>query len=279
MPVAAGRSGEDGWQAGLTLGFSANTVRTVLAERRRHGPLAVQRALYPEGPVCHVYVLHPPGGVVGGDSLRIDARCSSGSHAVVTTPGATKFYRSVGRTAEQRVRLRIEPGASLEWLPLENILFPGADVRLQTTIALAQEARLAFWEVHCLGRPANDERFDSGSIDSALRVERDGIPLLVERLRVAGDRAQRQRARLAGHPVTGTLLMAPADAEALAVARALLPPADTDYTGVSLLEDLLVVRYLGDSTERARRLFEAIWSRLRPACLGRPASPPRIWST
>jgi urease accessory protein len=263
----------------LTLGFRPTPSRTLLADRRRHGPLAVQRALYPEGPVCHVYLLHPPGGVVGGDRLSIDVRCDPGSAALITTPGATKFYRSAAQAAVQQVRLQVAGGASLEWLPLENILFPGADVRLETTVSLADDARLACWELHCLGRPANDERFDRGRLDSRLRIERGGTPVLDERLRLDGCRPQRQRAHLAGHPVTGTLVVAPADPAARDVVQALLPPPDTDYTGVTLLDGLLVVRYLGHSTERARQLFAAVWTVLRPLALGRPATPPRIWAT
>jgi urease accessory protein len=275
---AAAADTDKGWQARLALGFRAQARRTVLAERAHHGPLSVQRPFYPEGPVCHVYLLHPPGGVVGGDRLAIDVDAGIGSQALITTPGATKFYRSASAVASQCQRLRVRTGASLEWFPQENILFPGAEVSLATHIELEDDARLAFWEIHCLGRPVIDEPFDAGRLDSRLAVYRDGRPLLLERLRVAGQRGTR-RAQLAGHPVTATLLLARADTADRDLARSLLPELGDGYTGITLIEDLLVVRYLGRSTEQARGLLGAVWSALRPAMLGIEAAMPRIWAT
>ena len=116
----------EGWQASLRLGFAPRAARTALVHREQRGPLAVQRPFYPEGDTCHLYLLHPPGGVVGGDRLDIEARTTGEAHALVTTPGATKFYLSAGHTAHQTQRLRVGAGGALEWLPQENIFFPGA---------------------------------------------------------------------------------------------------------------------------------------------------------
>lgn len=270
--------GSDGWTAGLHLGFRADAERTVLAERRRHGPLAVQRPFYPEGEVCHVYLLHPPGGVVGGDTLAIDVQIGPRAKTLVTTPGAAKFYRSAGPRARQTQMITVRDGGRLEWLPQENIFFPGAEVELETRVELQGDARLALWEIQCLGRPVIGEGFDSGRIDSRLNVSRDGRPLLMERLRVDAD----NRARLslmAGLAVGGTLLISHAGEAEVLACRDLLFTDGQDYAGASLIEDLLVVRYLGDSTERARRLFTDVWQTLRAATLGYPPGVPRIWAT
>jgi urease accessory protein len=114
-----------GWLAELDLGFAPRGSRTVLARRRHRGPLAVQRPFHPEGDVCHVYLLHPPGGVVAGDRLAIRVAADPGAEALLTTPAAGKFYRSEGPVARQTVALEIGEGASLEWLPQETILYPG----------------------------------------------------------------------------------------------------------------------------------------------------------
>ena len=268
----------EGWLAGLRLGFRAGPRRTELAERRRHGPLAVQRAFYPEGDICHVYLLHPPGGVVGGDQLNIDVRLGQGARTLVTTPGATKFYRSAGPWARQTQTIALQSGARLEWLPQENIFFPGAEVALETRVELQGDARLALWEIQCLGRPVISESFDRGHIDSRLSVSRDGRPLIRERLRVDAD----NRARLslmAGLAVGGTLLLSNASEAQVEACRDLLFASGTDYAGASLIEDILVVRYLGNSTERARRLFTDIWQTLRADTLGHPPGVPRIWAT
>ena len=151
-----------GWLASIRLGFSAPGEKTLLKERRHQGPLKVQRPFYPEGPACHVYLLHPPGGVVGGDRLNIDVDVQSGAHALITTPGASKFYRSAGPLALQQQTLQVH-GGILEWLPQENILFPGANIKLESRIQLDASARFIGWEVHCLGRPVIDETVRPGT--------------------------------------------------------------------------------------------------------------------
>lgn len=276
--AATAINGNSGWRASLSLGFCAGPGRTVLARRKRRGPLAVQRPFYPEGDVCHVYVLHPPGGVVGGDQLQVDVDCASRTSALLTTPGATKFYRSAGEPAVQCQRIAVAEGASLEWLPQENILFRGADVQLDTRVDLHSDARLALWEIHCLGRPSNDEPFDVGRFDGRLSVYRDGSPLLLERLRLSGSN-RLSGSRLAGYSVTGTLLLSHTRVDERDAVREMLPAIGDEATGVTQIDDLLVVRCLGVSTEPVRRLFTLIWSALRQARLGRPPSPPRIWST
>lgn len=266
------------WRGRLQLGFSHREGRTCLSERRREGPLAVQRPFYPEGGICHVYLLHPPGGVVGGDWLELDVTAGAHGQVLLTTPGATKFYRSAAPQAVQDQRLRIEQGAGLEWLPQENIYFPGARVRLNTRVELAGDARFALWESHSLGRPVNHEAFDEGELDLRLQVWHDGRPLLLERLRVTPQR-RGDSAGLAGHPVVATQLFFPADREALAIAREEIGSGEESLTSATLVDGLLVVRYLGNSTEKARILFTSIWSRLREPLLGRRPVPPRIWAT
>ena len=269
---------EHGWQAGLSLGLRRIRDRTVLAERRRSGPLAVQRPFYPEGDVCHVYLLHPPGGVVGGDSLSIDVTIGHSAHALLTTPGASKFYRSGGARAEQHQRLVVADRGSLEWLPQENIFFPGANVALTTRVDLFGSARIALSEIQCLGRPVIGEAFASGQIDSQVAIYRDGRPLLLERLRVGPD----NRCRLSlmgGLAVGGTLIVSNADDALVEACRDLLFATGSDYAGATLVDDLLVVRYLGNSTQRAHALFRAVWETVRPAALGRAACAPRIWAT
>ena len=264
-----------GWLARLQLGFSRGGEKTLLSRRKREGPLTLQRPFYPEEGVCHTYLLHPPGGVVGGDRLEIDVSVDDEAHALVTTPGAGKFYRSAGDCARIRQRLIVADGGGLEWFPQENIFFPGASVDMQTRVELAGQARLALWEIHCFGRPSLQERFH-GELDGGLLLYREHQPRLLERLRVDA-RAVGQDAVLRNCPVTGTLLLSPADGQMLELARQHLP--DDKHSAATLIDDLLVIRYLGASTAQARSLFTLIWRTLRPAIFGREAVLPRIWAT
>lgn len=276
--TALSEDAHHGWHAQLELGFEKKPIRTVLSKRRRQGPLAVQRALYPEVDVCHVYLLHPPGGVVGGDRLDINLELEQGSHALLTTPGATKFYLSAGETAVQQQVFNVADNAILEWLPQENIFFPGAIVKNSLRLNLQGSARAAVWEIQCLGRPVINEIFDSGSLDSHWQVYRDNKPLLIERLRVDKDKLN-ILSQLDSCPVAGTFIVSNADKQLIESLRDQSYSNNNGTLAMTLIEDLLIVRYLGHSTEQARRWFAEIWSKLRIPCLETEPVVPRIWNT
>jgi urease accessory protein len=267
-----------GWQARLEIGLEARGPRTRMTHRRQFGPLAVQRPFYPEGDVCHLYLLHPPGGVVGGDGIEVVVDAGPLARAVLTTPGATKCYRSSGTAARVSQTLRAGAGATLEWLPQEAILFPGAVLRQETRIDLAADARFAGWEVLCLGRPANAETFSRGMADVSLGVWRAGVPVLAERLRIEDGHGLRGPAGLRGYPVVATLLVTPATGEDVRELRELAAGCISPC-GVTLLDGLLVARLLAEDTLVAKRLLQSAWQRLRPRFAGRHACPPRIWAT
>jgi urease accessory protein len=275
----AATSTPSGWNARLALGFATRAGRTRLIERHQRGPLAVQRPFHPEGAPCHCYLLHPPGGVVGGDRLEIAVSVESGAHALLTTPGATKLYRSTGAEACQTQQLRVAVDGILEWLPHENILFAGTHARLSTQVDLDPGARFIGWEVQALGRPANGERLTTGTADLSLAIRRAGRPLLLDRLRIDAGAGLDGPAGLRGFAVTGTLVATGADREDLATVRERTAIDSRILWGATLLDDLLVVRCLAPFTEPARRLFAAIWGILRPRLLSLPACPPRIWGT
>jgi urease accessory protein len=272
-----------GWHAELHLRCGQRSgpagPRTVLARKHQLGPLTLQRAFHPEGAPCHLYLLHPPGGVVGGDALEIRLDVDAGAAVLATTPGAAKFYRSAGMTAQQDQVLRVAPGGVLEWLPQPAILFPGACLRSRTEVRLDGDARFIGWDIMSLGRPVIGERFEHGELDTELWLLRDGRPLLADRLRVAGGRDLDRPTGLRGRAVVGTLVATGADAADLDAARAVAGDAAQALTGVTLLEDVLVARGLTDTTEPVQRLFCALWEALRPRLLARAATRPRIWAT
>ncbi|WP_028447725.1 urease accessory protein UreD [Chitinimonas koreensis] len=270
------------WRAELKLRFERTDGRTVLRRRGQLGPLVLQKPLYPEGgAVCHGIVLHPPGGIAGGDRLAIEVEVAAGAHALLTTPGAAKWYGSIGPRAQQSLRLAVAAGAALEWLPQETIVFDGALADSTVEIELAEGARLAWWELVCLGRPAAGERFERGDWRQALRITRPGgAPLFVERGRLrGGDPLLASPVGLAGLPVLGTLLAAgEIDADTLARLRA-LPRPDGVTLGWTRLDGLVCLRGLAPQAEPLREAFAAAWQALRPQLLGRPPITPRIWRT
>lgn len=282
IAVVTGGHEQAEWRARLTLGFSRHGDKTVLSERRHYGPLAVQKPFYPEDGVCHVYLLHPPGGVAPGDRLQINVRVAKDGNTLITTPAAGKCYRSDGRTSGIMQMLNVETGASLEWLPQETILFDGCRTELTTKIVLESSAGFCGWEILCLGRPAGNELFDTGLCRQRIEVWRDDAPLLLERgLFAGGSDALRTAWGMGGCTVTGTFIVVPADRACLDAVREIdeSPGVTGDLHGASLIGDVLVCRYLGHQAEHAKNYFTDVWRKIRPLVLEREACVPRIWST
>ncbi|KAF1011292.1 MAG: Urease accessory protein UreD [Pseudomonas fluorescens] len=266
------------WHAELELAYArfGETTRPVL--RRHLGPLRVQKHLYAEGPqVCQHIIVHPPGGIAGGDRLDIRAHVAEGAWAQLTSPGAAKWYRAAS-PAFQQLDLTVEAGATLEWLPQETIVYSAAQAELSTRIELQGDARLLYWDVVALGRPAADERFNLGHFQSHLDIRRDGRLLWHERQRIVGnDGLLDSPIGLDGHAVFGTLLFTgEISPDLLEQCRALPHGIRGDLTQ---LPGLLVARCLASEALHARAWLIELWRLLRPAVLGREAVSPRIWST
>lgn len=270
----------DRWHAELRLSYRRDGGR-VIVERRHSGPLVIQRTLYPEGPLfAQNIVIHPPGGIVGGDRLAIDIDVAEGASAQLITPGATRWYRSEAGWAEQGVSIRVATGGRLEWLPQESIVFDAALARSRVDVALAAGASFIGWDLCCLGRTASGETFSRGSLALASTVSVDGDPVWIEQGRIdAGTLQQTSPAGLAGQPVFGTLLACGSGLDSAVVARLRDCAAPAGATAVTLLPGLVVARYRGASTEAARHWLIDLWKTLRPVIMGRPALCPRIWST
>jgi urease accessory protein len=269
-----------GWQARLALRFEAGASRTLLAAREHVGPLLVQRPFYPEGEPCHVYVIHPPGGVAGGDELTLEVEAGPGAHALLTTPAAAKFYRRApagGARVQQTLRA---DGAVLEWLPQENIFYPDAAVELHTVAHLSREARFIGWEIGCVGLPASAQDLAHGALRLRLELWRDAQPLLLEHLNL-DQQALTARAGLAGHVAFGTALACPAGRRELECARAAMAGADCAELRLActLLDGVLLCRATAQRTDRLRQALVRWWQAVRPCVLGREAVAPRIWST
>ena len=276
-----GNAGEapQGWQARLALGFEDRGGRTVLVRGERRGPLQVQRPFYPEDGACHVYILHPPGGVAGGDRLDIRVAVGQGAGALLTTPAATKVYRSREPCIVDQ-RLQVHAGASLEWLPQETILYGGSRMMARTEMHVAVGARLAAWEIVALGRPASGDMYAAGQADLGTRVFVDGEPRLIERhCWRRGARVLAAPWGLGGARVLGTLYVYPGDGDGLARTRKLVAAESDVLGGATVQDDVLVLRVLAADAAAVRRVLDGAWSRLRWPTLRMPPCPPRIWAT
>jgi len=280
--IARADSSADPWRACLQLGFERRGERTVLARRSHVGPLRLQKALYPEGDrVCHGIVLHPPAGIASGDELAIELDLGPRAHALLTTPGAGKWYRSAaGAEGVLRQSVKLAPGSLCEWLPQESIVFDRAVARLETRVELQGDAVFVGMEMLRFGRSASGERFNGGDFRSSIRISRDGRLLWLERSRVGGgSRLLDSKAGLGGSPVSGTLMVAmPEPDDEVLEAWRTFTPAEGEG-GVTRLPGVLLARFRGSSCETGREWFVKLWSAVRPHLAGIPAVVPRIWNT
>lgn len=290
------------WHGHLTLDYRRDGERTT-AHDRHHGPLRVLQRLYPEGPgICHHVLVHPPGGIVGGDVLELEARLAGGAHALVTTPGATRFYRSAGPLAQQSVRARLAGGARLEWLPLETIAYRGSRAVNQLQVELEPGAEMIGWDLLALGLPAAGEAFDDPQAATGFytqSIELPGVWLERGTVDAADTRLLDSPLGWAGCRVMGTLwfaggqaLEAPRRDQLLDAARQAIDAACVGNSGAggaagirlhagatSPHEPVVVVRALGGRVEPVMGLLADIWSRWRPLAWGLAPCPPRVWRT
>ena len=274
------------WHARLQLDYALEGARTV-ARFAHHGPLRILQSLYPEGgAVCHNVLVHPPGGLVGGDTLDITATVAAGAHGLVTTPGATRFYRSTGPLALQRTHLTLAEGARLEWLPLEALCYNACHAENHLTLQLARGAECMGWDVTALGLPHANQPFETGRFVQHLEVP--GMWLERGLIDATDDRLLNSPLGLAGHRCMASMFLAAGTAlsrtrrdAALDAARAMMdahPQVKATAGATSPNDRMVVVRVLAPQVEPAMKLLKAVRAAWREALWGLDAAAPRIWA-
>lgn len=281
------RSMHSQWLADIHLRLGHTPRGTRLLSSTHSGPLYIQKPFYPEGPdVAHVYLLHPPGGLVSGDCLNIQIDAGEDCAVLLTTPGAGRIYRSRSDRAlqKQTVNLFVGQGGSLEWLPLETIVYPDSGAALTTRVELSEGSCFMGWDITCFGLPASNAEFDSGELRQRLEIYSDQILVFRENLSVTDfvKNILQSKAGFQGFSVNGIFVAGPVSTEGrqeLLEQLQEIPPPEQALGGVSLVGDFIVIRYLGSCAHYAREWFSQHWSLLRQHLLGRRVVKPRIWLT
>jgi urease accessory protein len=274
------------WLANLNLDFAKQKERSYLVKNLHVGPLVLQKTLHPEGDaVCHGVVIHPPGGVAGGDTLILNVNVLEKAHALLTTPGAGKWYKANGQQASQHLQFNLQQEACFEWLPQENILFDGAEVKFSAEVNLAVDAQYAGWEILCFGRQAQNELWKSGSLHQNLTIHREQKLIWNERSFLKPEHAILDSiVGLHGNAVSASFVIAAGavPVDVLAACREIQPKLALDMQakyGLTALPEVFSVRYVGQSAQCARQYFEQLWRILRPWYAQREVTRPRIWNT
>lgn len=274
------------WHAQLDIRYTPEQERTV-ARHSHNGPLRVLQSLYPEGDgICHNVLVHPPGGLVGGDTLDMRVAASGKAHGLLTTPGATRFYRSAGELALQRTRIDLQDESRLEWLPLEALAYNQCRAENRLTLNLAPQAEFMGWDVTAFGLPSAALPFELGSF--LQHIEVPGAWLERGRIDATDKRLMDGPLGLAGHRcmaslffVSGSPLERHRREAGLELARSLLDVhALQASAGVSCPNpQVMVLRVLSPLVEPAMLLLRQVWVAWRAHFWQLPALSPRIWST
>jgi urease accessory protein len=273
------------WHARLQLDYALESGRSV-ARYQHDGPLRILQSLYPEGDsVCHNVLVHPPGGLVGGDTLDMHVTVGEGAHGLVTTPGATRFYRSLQGLATQQVHAQVAEGARLEWLPLEAIAYNACDALNRATFELAPGAEMMSWDITALGLPAANLPFEQGTFRQQMEIP--GVWLERGTLCASDTRLMDSPMGLAGQRCMATLVFAAGSAiatersdRALACARELLEASELRLTAgaTSPHKQVIVLRVLSPVTEPAMQLLRQVWAAWRHEMWGISGTVPRLWN-
>ena len=273
------------WRADLKLDYTLESQRTV-ARYLHQGPLRILQSLYPEGDqVCHNVLVHPPGGLVGGDTLDIQVNVAEGAHALVSTPSATRFYKSGGQAALQQVTATLALGARLEWLPLEAIAYNDCEATNRAIFNLAPTAELMAWDVTALGLPSSDMAFTKGHFQQHLEIP--GVWLERGNLRGDDTRWLNSPLGLAGQKCLASLVFASGNniepqraAQALEAAREVLEAHPLRLqAGITCAHpQVIVLRVMSPLVEPSMDLLKQVWAVWRLTLWALPSTPPRIWS-
>jgi len=278
------RSLSPSWLASLNLQYERSEIGTILKRSLHEGPLRVQKALYPEGEeICHTVILHPPSGIAGGDRLDIKVSLGSDSHSVLSTPSATKWYKSFKNPASQEIEFDLAQDAKLDWLPQENLFFKGADAKVLTKLNLQSSSSFIGWDAAMLGRHASGEEWSKGRVHMRNQIYRDGKLLWIENGQIdAEDKYYKSLPQIGSWPVFATVwAVGPACSSDLSESLSpMMPWTDSLRAGVTYLpQGVLLVRAVSSDIEMTRNWMIDMWSTLRPLVHGVPAQPLRLWAS
>jgi urease accessory protein len=273
------------WRADLKLDYTLESQRTVVRYLHQ-GPLRILQSLYPEGDqICHNVLVHPPGGLVGGDTLDIQVTVAEGAHGLVSTPGATRFYKSGGHPALQQVVAHLADNAKLEWLPLEAIAYNDCEATNRAIFNLAPSAELITWDVTALGLPSSDMAFTQGHFQQHLEIP--GVWLERGNIRGEDTRWLNSPLGLAGSKCLASLVFASGSAidsdrttQALEAAREVIESHPLRLqAGITCVHpQVIVLRVMSPLVEPTMDLLKKVWAVWRHTLWALPSTPPRIWS-
>ena len=293
-------TGDRPWHGQCSLQLISKTAtddlqsRLTVHQSQCTAPFKIQRANLDHDGRCQLPLLHTAGGLVGGDQLSVTIKAGADSRGLVTSVAAQKVYGSVGRSkqhpkgrwASQECHFELETNADLEWLPQELVVFQGGLYKQRMQVELQPKASFLSAEVVRLGRTAAGETLNEGCWRSSLEICRQ-TPIgrqweLVDQLELNSDVLQNLHG-MGTQPVFGSFVWAAPNPLTADVMEILLRNCRTDRANLEGsmacggLDQGLVARYIGPSSQAARQWFSRLWARTRQLRRLSTPQPPREW--
>ncbi len=273
---------KEGWKGFLSFSFVQDGQRTVVKDKRHFGPLVLQRPYYQEIARPQVLIIHPPGGIVGGDVLETHIKVTQGAQGLISTPAATKFYRSKSEKAYQLQKIEMDVEGELEWLPQETLFFNRSvsDNKIIFKLASANNKLIA-WDIIGLGRPHSGERFEQGELSQSIELFVEDELIFVDRLHVTPESGVTDSvASFDGKSLFATAMLYSPDIQTLGELKAELNRLEWPLpVGITQMDRLIVLRVLGEDLDEIKEVLYQLWVTARPLILGVSAIRPRIWNT
>jgi urease accessory protein len=277
LPEASGARALGEARVDLAFAFRDGATRVVGLYQK-----TPMRAFFPRhecGALAVAALANVGGGLVGGDRTEVRVRIDTGAAALVTSQAAEKVYRSTGADCHVSTRLEVAAGGWCEWCPQETILFDRSRLRRVLRLDLGAGARAMLGETMVLGRLASGERTSLGLLQDRIDVYRGPTLAWTDRLRLDGSYAGllAAAAGLGGATALATFVYAAADAgDLIEPARDLLTDEGV-RAGLTVVNGLLIGRFLAEDPLALRRAFALFWTRFRAAAAGLPPLLPRLW--
>jgi urease accessory protein len=221
-----------------------------------------------------LFLLNPTGGVLGGDRLETRVDVGAGCQVCLSTPSATRVYRSAGSPSRQHAAVRVGAGARLEYIPDHVIPSPGARFIQSIDLELAPGASAVLCDAWSVGRPARGEAWRFDLLDSSLTARDTEGLLFKDRFTLNGARGWGGLGGTEGMAyVASVLCVAPAHPRLAGLAEAIeehLASLEARAGVTPLARGGVLVRVLAPAAPAMHRAIETAWSCCRDWLWGLP---------
>lgn len=219
-----------------------------------------------------VVFLNTSGGLASGDRFEISLALGEAQRATATTQTAERAYRAEDEPARVTARFTLGPGAALDWLPQETILFQASALDRMTRVEMARDARFLGIETLVLGREAMGETVTRLRLRDRREVWRDGRLVLCDPLALDDDALVRGGPGLHGgaRVLASLIFLAPGAEDALPALRAALGAEGVEGAASARIGQV-VVRLRASDGWAMRGQIARLVGVLRPGNL------PRVW--